>query len=39
MHFTYKEDKYLANVILRDFVKIQTLESGFSSNFVWGTGL
>ena len=35
-----QSDTYLVSIILRDFVKQnQTLESGFSSNFVWGTSL
>ena len=35
MHVTYKEKKYIANIILRE--KIQTLDCVSSSDFVWGT--
>ena len=34
MHLTYKGETYISDIILD---KIQTLDSGFSSDFVWGT--
>ena len=39
MHFPYKENMYWSYIILRELVKNKTLESGISSNFVWGTVL
>ena len=38
MHFSYKEESFLAYIILRDFVKNQTLESGFFFEFCMGYG-
>ena len=40
MRFTYKVETYLANSIWREFFKkMQTLDSGFSPDFAWGTVL
>ena len=36
MHFTCKEDTFLASIILRDFVKNQTLENGFFFQILCG---
>ena len=39
MHITYKEEPHSVNIILSDVFKMQSLDSGLSSDFVWGTAL